>query len=216
MSTDAAWCVQVQSVCRLSWLKGKTYSFWLIRRLLRIQTDLLHTFKPWFFLSNSSRSNWYIHSSDDGQFSLCSAVFVQVKYKQDGLKEASGSLFHQLPETTETQLAKELRDIYSEVRSSLLKSIAAVSPRGDAERCVLSLRSSTKKKGRRRSVRTCTHSSPRRQKRSSPSRCQRYRVRWGPWTPHTGGRTNQVPTAFVLISNEARKEMCKNFFWLQI
>lgn len=51
-------------------------------------------------------------------FSLCPAVFMQVKYKQDGRKEASSSLYHQLPETTETQLAKELRDIYSEVRNT--------------------------------------------------------------------------------------------------
>lgn len=40
--------------------------------------------------------------------------FLQVKYKQ----EVSSSLYHQLPETTETQLAKELRDVYSQVRKS--------------------------------------------------------------------------------------------------
>lgn len=43
---------------------------------------------------------------------------MQVKYKQDSRKEVSGSLYHQLPETTETQLAKELKDIYSEVRNT--------------------------------------------------------------------------------------------------
>lgn len=38
-----------------------------------------------------------------------------MKYREDG-KEASGALYHQLPVTTETQLAKELRDVYSEVK----------------------------------------------------------------------------------------------------
>ena len=40
---------------------------------------------------------------------------MQVRYKQDGKKEAGGSLYHHLPETTETRLAKGLRDVYSEV-----------------------------------------------------------------------------------------------------
>lgn len=40
---------------------------------------------------------------------------MQVKYKQDGRKEVSGSLYHLLPETSETQLAKELSGLYSEV-----------------------------------------------------------------------------------------------------
>lgn len=43
---------------------------------------------------------------------------MQVKYRQDGRKEASASLYHRLPVTTETQLAKEQRDACSEVRSS--------------------------------------------------------------------------------------------------
>lgn len=40
---------------------------------------------------------------------------MKVKYKQDYRKE--GPLYHLLPETTETQLAKELRGVYSQVRS---------------------------------------------------------------------------------------------------
>lgn len=40
----------------------------------------------------------------------------QVKYKQ----EVGGSLYQQLPETAEMQLAKELRGVYSQVRCSLL------------------------------------------------------------------------------------------------
>lgn len=39
----------------------------------------------------------------------------QVKYKQ----EVGSSLYQQLPETAEMQLAKELRGIYSQVRRSL-------------------------------------------------------------------------------------------------
>lgn len=41
---------------------------------------------------------------------------VKVKYKEESKKDVSASLYHQLPETTETQLARELRDVYSEVR----------------------------------------------------------------------------------------------------
>lgn len=40
---------------------------------------------------------------------------LQVKYKQ----EVGGSLYQQLPETAEMQLAKELRAVYSQVRRSL-------------------------------------------------------------------------------------------------
>lgn len=57
-------------------------------------------------------------------------VSVQVKYKQDSEKEASGSLYHQLSETAETQLAKELRDVYSEVRNASLKVPNASNQRG--------------------------------------------------------------------------------------
>lgn len=39
---------------------------------------------------------------------------LKVKYKQ----EVGGSLYQQLPETAETQLAKELRGVYSQVRRS--------------------------------------------------------------------------------------------------
>lgn len=40
---------------------------------------------------------------------------LQVKYKQ----EVGGSLYQQLPETAEMQLAKELRGVYSQVGRSL-------------------------------------------------------------------------------------------------
>lgn len=54
-------------------------------------------------------------SFSTSQFQLFPSA-SQVKYKQ----EAGGSLYHQLPETAETQLAKELRGVYSQVRRSLL------------------------------------------------------------------------------------------------
>ena len=38
--------------------------------------------------------------------------------------EASDSLYHRLPETTETQLAKQLRDIYSEVRDGQVRGLS--------------------------------------------------------------------------------------------
>lgn len=40
---------------------------------------------------------------------------LQVEYKQ----EVGGSLYQQLPETAEMQLAKQLRGLYSQVRRSL-------------------------------------------------------------------------------------------------
>lgn len=47
------------------------------------------------------------------RFSTLPSV-LKVKYKQ----EVGGSLYQQLPETAETQLAKELRGVYSQVRRS--------------------------------------------------------------------------------------------------
>lgn len=56
---------------------------------------------------------------------------MQVKYKQDAAAQASVSLYHRLPETTETQLAKELRDIYSEVRNAASASQPSVGVAGE-------------------------------------------------------------------------------------
>ena len=39
----------------------------------------------------------------------------QAKYKEESLKEASDSLYHLLPETLETQHAREASDLQSEV-----------------------------------------------------------------------------------------------------
>lgn len=48
---------------------------------------------------------------------------MKVKYKQDGSKEAGGSLYHQLPQTAETQRAKELSGVYSEVRNCCYRRV---------------------------------------------------------------------------------------------
>ena len=39
----------------------------------------------------------------------------QVKYKEEGKQEMSSNLYSLLPETTETQLAKQLTEMQSEV-----------------------------------------------------------------------------------------------------
>lgn len=47
-------------------------------------------------------------------FILC---LLQNKYKEDGIKSLSQSLYSQLPETAETQLAKTVSELQSEVRN---------------------------------------------------------------------------------------------------
>ena len=41
---------------------------------------------------------------------------VQVRYKEGCKKDHNSSVFSTMPETTETQLAKELQGLYSQVR----------------------------------------------------------------------------------------------------
>lgn len=64
--------------------------------------------------NNNSHDPMPLHNTNVSVFSLS----VQVKYKQESRKEATSSLYHQLPETSETQLAKDLKNIHSEVRKS--------------------------------------------------------------------------------------------------
>lgn len=45
---------------------------------------------------------------------------LQVKYKEGLQQKIGGSLYHQLSETTETQLAKQLSELQSEVRTGRL------------------------------------------------------------------------------------------------
>ena len=45
----------------------------------------------------------------------CPFFIFQIKYKEGGKKDISASLYSQLPETMETQFAKEISDIQSEV-----------------------------------------------------------------------------------------------------
>lgn len=42
---------------------------------------------------------------------------LQVKYRESGMAEISSSLYCLLPQTSQTQLARELSDMQSEVRT---------------------------------------------------------------------------------------------------
>lgn len=53
---------------------------------------------------------------------LCLAS-VQSKYKEDGIKSLSQSLYSQLPETAETQLAKTVSELQSEVTTTAIHFI---------------------------------------------------------------------------------------------
>lgn len=44
-----------------------------------------------------------------------SSCLLQVKYKEGLKQKIQSSLYHRLPETTETQLAKQLSELQSEV-----------------------------------------------------------------------------------------------------
>lgn len=46
-----------------------------------------------------------------------SSFILQVKYREASRKQASAALYHQLPETMETQHAKEASQLQSQVRS---------------------------------------------------------------------------------------------------
>lgn len=48
---------------------------------------------------------------------------VQSKYKEDGIKSLSQSLYSQLPETAETQLAKTVSELQSEVTTTAINFI---------------------------------------------------------------------------------------------
>lgn len=50
----------------------------------------------------------------------CVFVYFQSKYKEAGRKQASGALYSLLPETLETQHAKDVTNLLSQVKESLL------------------------------------------------------------------------------------------------
>ena len=87
-------------------------------------------------------------------------LFVfQVKYKEGGLKEASDSLYHLLPETLDTQHAREASQLQSEVHrlsshlgvySSIITCVIIYHV------CVCVCRSCINRKVRRREAATCT------------------------------------------------------------
>lgn len=49
---------------------------------------------------------------------LCIDLILQNKYKQSGKKSTSSSLYAQLPQTAETQLAAKMSDLQSEVTNA--------------------------------------------------------------------------------------------------
>lgn len=55
---------------------------------------------------------------------LLSLSVLQNKYKEEGRKEMSSSLYSQLPETTEIQLAKIVHEFQSEVLECFSKHTA--------------------------------------------------------------------------------------------
>ena len=55
-------------------------------------------------------------SRDETLYFLFSCL-LQIKYKEDGMRSLSQSVYCQLPETAETQLAKTVSELQSEVTS---------------------------------------------------------------------------------------------------
>lgn len=55
--------------------------------------------------------------------SNCRWFLFQSKYKQEGKKQLVNSLYSLLPETSETQHAKELAQLYSEVHKRSLANM---------------------------------------------------------------------------------------------
>uniref|UniRef100_A0A3Q2NWI8 Nebulette n=1 Tax=Fundulus heteroclitus TaxID=8078 RepID=A0A3Q2NWI8_FUNHE len=70
---------------------------------------------------------------------LCDVMrrpLLQVKYKEDMKEKNQSSLYHQLPETTETQLAKHLSELQSDVRRKSLQSILLVKYKESGKRAM--------------------------------------------------------------------------------
>lgn len=111
---------------------------------------------------------------------------VQNKYKEEGLRSLSQSLYSQLPETAETQLAKSVAELQSEVRlvstlfhiSRLLfqSIVKLISPRCLPGNVLHS--PSTGRPARRRQRPACTTSSPTRWRRDTLKRPASCRVRY--------------------------------------
>lgn len=58
---------------------------------------------------------WRLCAASDVQHSQFLSSFLQVKYKEDVQKQLQSSLFSGLPQTPQTELAKEVSALQSEV-----------------------------------------------------------------------------------------------------
>lgn len=68
--------------------------------------------RSWFLLVSELVQDW-------GSLGLRSFFFpLQCKYKENGIKSLSQSLYSHLPETAETQLARTVSELQSEVRKT--------------------------------------------------------------------------------------------------
>lgn len=100
---------------------------------------------------------------------------LQAKYKEAGKKEANTCLYSLLPETLETQHAKETTELLSEVKSSRThrRHAETIRPHLWGSRLFLNehfLRSSTRRAGRKRCPARFTRLCPTLQKPASPER----------------------------------------------
>lgn len=71
--------------------------------------------KIWEGLSfSTSVSKIYAHEL---QLNLVGCCLLQIKYKEEGLKSLCQSIYSQLPETMETQFARNVSELQSDVRT---------------------------------------------------------------------------------------------------
>lgn len=108
--------------------------------------------------------------------SLC---FVQNKYKESGKKSQSVSVYSQLPETNDTQFAKAVCQIQSEVRSGTLPNPVRYCGQTRKHNQTVSYFSRTNTKKRRRGTHpaVCTRSCRRLRRLCAPKRLRSCRVR---------------------------------------
>lgn len=58
-------------------------------------------------------------------------MFLKAKYKEDSKKQSSASLYHQLPETLETQHAKEAALLQNQVHLQLLLCLKSIESKSE-------------------------------------------------------------------------------------
>lgn len=82
---------------------------------------------------------------------LCFDLILQNKYKQSGKKSMSSSLYAQLPQTAETQLAAKMSDLQSEVTNACTREAVDNQPIRRPQRplCVSAVQNKYKEDGMR-------------------------------------------------------------------